>query len=104
MWRYQLMRVRGSSMSPTFRDGDVVLVDRHAFYHCPPRPGDIVAARPPDLQGKAIVKRITAVSTAGVTLIGDNPDDSLDSRRLGPILFDRIVGRVCRRLWPPRAS
>lgn len=100
MRRFQLMRVHGNSMSPTLRDGDLVLVDHHAFYQRPPRVGDIVAARPPDLQGKALVKRVAAVSTAGVTLLGDNPDDSLDSRRLGPLPFDRLVGRVCRRLWP----
>ena len=94
------MRVRGQSMSPTFRDGDLVLIDRHAFHQRPPRPGDIVAARPPDLQDKALIKRVTTVSTAGVTLLGDNPADSLDSRRFGPLLFDRLVGRVCCRVWP----
>ncbi|OGC38423.1 signal peptidase I [candidate division WWE3 bacterium RBG_13_37_7] len=34
-------------------------------------------------------------------LLGDNRGVSLDSRILGPIKSDRIVGRVVFRWWPP---
>lgn len=94
------MRVQGSSMNPTFHDGDLVLVDHRAFSKHPPRVGDIVAARPGDLHNKALVKRVAAVLIDGLILLGDNPADSLDSRQLGPMLFDRLVGRVCGRVWP----
>ncbi|HEX3453984.1 MAG TPA: signal peptidase I [Gaiellaceae bacterium] len=34
-------------------------------------------------------------------VMGDNRDDSLDSRRHGPIKESSIVGRVFLRIWPP---
>jgi signal peptidase I len=37
-----------------------------------------------------------------VFVLGDNRDDSLDSRfTLGPVPEDRIVGRAIARVWPP---
>jgi signal peptidase I len=35
-------------------------------------------------------------------LIGDNPVNSLDSRKMGPISFKHIEGLVWLRLWPPK--
>ncbi len=35
-------------------------------------------------------------------LIGDNPHNSLDSRKIGPISFNDIEGLVWFRLWPPK--
>jgi len=37
-----------------------------------------------------------------VYLIGDNPYNSLDSRKLGPIKISEIKYRVRLRFWPPR--
>lgn len=51
--------VRGSSMEPTLSDGDCILV-RIAGYD-DPRPGDIVAVRAKDREGKHLIKRIIAV-------------------------------------------
>ena len=34
-------------------------------------------------------------------VLGDARDDSLDSRRLGPISADEIIGTAVCRLWPP---
>lgn len=38
-----------------------------------------------------------------VFLLGDNRQNSLDSRSLGPIPEDNLVGEVRLRLWPPGA-
>ena len=35
-------------------------------------------------------------------LMGDNRDNSADSRHLGPVRESRIYGRVVGRYWPPR--
>lgn len=54
----------------------------------------------------------TATSVYGITeepvvlaedeyfVMGDNRDDSRDSRMIGPIKSNKIVGRVCLRVWP----
>ena len=36
-------------------------------------------------------------------VLGDNPADSRDSRRFGPVPGDLIIGRVWFRIWPPSA-
>ncbi|KXJ23196.1 Mitochondrial inner membrane protease subunit 1 [Exaiptasia diaphana] len=35
-----------------------------------------------------------------VWLLGDNPDDSRDSRDYGPVPYGLITGRVCFKVWP----
>jgi len=85
-------------MSPTLNDGDLVIVDRE-LTDVPPA-GTIVAARPAGLDGKAVVKRVSAVCAEQLTLLGDNPFDSLDSRRLGPVPRRDLLGSVRLRLWP----
>jgi nickel-type superoxide dismutase maturation protease len=100
MCRYRLMRVQGASMSPTLHDGDLVLVDTQAYRVTTPQVGELIAARPAALAGKAVVKRVTAVSEAGWMLRGDNPSESLDSRGFGPVTREQLLGAVCCRLWP----
>ena len=33
-------------------------------------------------------------------VLGDNPNDSRDSRAFGPVPGERIIGRVWLRIWP----
>ena len=99
--------VAGSSMEPTLRAGDRVLVDVWTYRQRPPRRGEIVLVRP-EPGSSALVKRVTRIvpsspgHQAAVWVVGDNTRDSLDSRQLGAIDRERIVGRVVLRLWPPR--
>jgi phage repressor protein C with HTH and peptisase S24 domain len=91
MWRR--VAVRGPSMSPTVRDGDVVLVRFGATASA----GDVVlvrwSARPQQLS----IKRAERPDGTGWRVLGDNPDGSTDSRLLGPA---QVVGVVRARLWP----
>jgi len=98
--------VHGSSMEPTFAAGDRVIVDLWTYRHRPPRPGEIVlvgGARP---DSPTIVKRVSVPPTGALRdgrslwVLGDNPAVSADSRQLGGIPTERVVGRVVLRYWP----
>jgi nickel-type superoxide dismutase maturation protease len=85
----------GRSMNPTLEDGEVVLVDRDAKIEV----GDIVVARHPVEQNSEVVKRVSRINDRGhYFLIGDNPDDSIDSRHYGAVVSDYIKGKVVARL------
>ena len=53
-------------------------------------------------KGGSVIKegRSIKVEDGQYILLGDNREDSLDSRILGPIGGDRVVGRVIFRFWP----
>ncbi|WP_284466923.1 S26 family signal peptidase [Actinomadura madurae] len=125
-----VVTVHGTSMMPTLRDGDRVLVRRRPLPHV--RRGDIVVLEPP-LDGRYLpgpagpdgrtwnVKRVAAlpgddlpsgvpgasgdtVPPGALAVLGDNPD-SIDSRHRGLFSGDRLLGVVVRRLnVTPRPS
>jgi phage repressor protein C with HTH and peptisase S24 domain len=80
-------------MSPTLRDGDVVLVTRWAR----PLPGGLALVRWAQRPGQLSVKRVVGRHGSGWWVLGDNPDGSTDSRRLGSA---EPVAVVLARLWP----
>ena len=110
----RLMRIEGASMTPTLRPDSLVWVDERWSARGELRRGDIVAVRPTSLGGRACVKRIAGLPHERVTyegqmwdlghdeyfLLGDHLDDSLDSRRLGPIHRNELMGRVTAAYWP----
>jgi phage repressor protein C with HTH and peptisase S24 domain len=84
-------------MAPALRDGDQLLVVRSRRKR-PPREGDVVLV---DLPGRPLaVKRVRRLDASGVWVEGDNPDGSTDSRTLGALAAEAVVGRVIARLWP----
>ncbi|HQU82148.1 MAG TPA: nickel-type superoxide dismutase maturation protease [Pyrinomonadaceae bacterium] len=85
----------GTSMNPTLYDGEVVLVDRNSE----PQVGDIVVAKHPVEQTTEIVKRIQRINEHGhYFLVGDNAEDSNDSREFGAVRREYIKGKVVARL------
>ncbi len=85
----------GKSMNPTLKDGEVVLVDRAGKVEI----GDIVVAKHPIEQTGEIVKRIERINEYGhYFLVGDNLEDSNDSRHFGAVTKEYIKGKVVARL------
>lgn len=86
----------GKSMSPTLKDGEVVLVDRE-FERI--EVGDIVLAKHPVERETEVVKRVSNISERGhYFLLGDNPNDSQDSRDYGAVTREYIKGKVVARI------
>ena len=85
----------GKSMNPTLKDGEVVLVDREAGIGV----GDVVVAKHPIEQNSEVVKRVARITDRGhYFLVGDNLDDSIDSRHYGAVAKEYIKGKVIARL------
>ena len=93
--RLSALKVAGNSMSPTIKADEVVLYERHDIIGI----GDIVLAAHPFMQSVKIAKRVTNIDLEGmVTLAGDNPSESTDSRTLGTIPIKSIQGRIVCKL------
>lgn len=85
-------------MLPTLQPGQQVLVDLRAYTDRPPLPGDVVLAEHPSERGFLLVKRVHKTSGDGVWLLGDNAEETTDSRAFGEVPFERLRGRVVCRL------
>ena len=90
-------RVDGDSMLPNLSPGDFVLVNPKAFQNELPVSGDVIVAQHP-YRSKVLIKRVSEVVEDGVVLVGDNLDESTDSRSFGRLTFSAIVGRVTSRI------
>jgi len=91
----QLLKVTGESLSPLYKEGDFVVITTLPFFLRRLRQGNIIVFQH-GLYGTLIkiVERVLPDEDA-VYVIGTS-EDSLDSRRLGPISRAAIKGRV---LW-----
>jgi nickel-type superoxide dismutase maturation protease len=97
LWRaVRRVEVIGDSMLPTLQPGDRLLLLRPG----PARPGDVVAVVDPRMQSRTMLKRVVDVDRRGVTVLGDNPSASTDSRALGPLAPAAVRGRAFYRYFP----
>ena len=111
------MRISGSSMESTMKDGEIVLMSRFATMQEKYETGDIVMFHYYDADGgKTVVKRIIAteeyvhgrtdglvdmtVPKGTVFVMGDNRGESFDSRNMGAIPCEDLKGKVFFRLFP----
>lgn len=115
--RLLVITVRGTSMLPTFTDGDRLLVRRNGTRAVHQHALIVLAYDGQPLTGRAqeiMVKRVAAgpgdavpagmpvpdrlVPPGRVLVIGDNAVGSADSRRAGYYATSSVVGAVVRRL------
>ena len=131
----QISKVYGTSMLPTYHEGNIVLVDKVFYKHSEPKRNDIVVVDYKDANMKEtfIIKRVVGIGgdhieikdnelylngelleedyingaminsedmvvdvpKGKVFVMGDNRNNSLDSRKLGYFDFDEdVIGRV----------
>ncbi len=84
---FVLRRVEGVSMAPTYPHGRLVLAWRWRR----PKVGDVVIVRHHRLE---LIKRIHQLEDDKVFLLGDNPQESTDSRHYGWLPSHSILAVV----------
>ena len=90
----QHLRVVGNSMEGVISEGDLIIYKRINTKSLDLKIGDIVVASHPKNKNKLIVKRIYRIYQNKFDLRGDNSLSSTDSRELGLIELDLIIGKV----------
>ena len=76
----RIIGIIGSSMVPTFHDGDSVIIS-NLFYE--PKQGDVVVLRKESFQDKPIIKRVIAVAGQTVDIDFENGIVYVDDQPLG---------------------
>jgi nickel-type superoxide dismutase maturation protease len=96
--RCRRVAVHGASMAPALlADDRLLLVPAWRL-----RTGDVVALRDPRDPDRFLVKRVATVDReAGrLTVLGDNPGASTDSRAFGAVPRRAVLGRAVYRYAP----
>lgn len=84
---FMIRRIQGASMHPALPHGKIVF----AWKRKAPRRGDVVIAKHHHVE---IIKRVSELKDDFVYLVGDNPDESTDSRQFGWLPRHAILGVV----------
>ena len=84
-------------MQPTLEPGDRVLV-RRLGRKTAPCLGSVVVTWHPQRSELRLIKRLTRWDSTGLWLLGDNPGESTDSRQLGAVPANLLIGEVVGRL------
>ena len=84
-------------MQPTLEPGDRVLVRRLRRKPAPSL-GSVVVTWHPQRSELRLIKRLSRVDSTGLWLLGDNPTESTDSRQLGAVPTNLLIGDVVGRL------
>ena len=101
-------KVVGESMAPTYHDGYILMMSAYELHKHGPQKGDVVVFR--DVDGVIVIKRIALVPGEVDTVspragwrilgrnqyivLGDNANNSMDSREYGPVHRDQMIGVV----------
>jgi len=119
--------VKGNSMSPTLKEGDLLVIKKPKSQKIFFRRNDIIVLKNPKDPTNYFIKRVIGLpkeknksflslktietlpdnintynelSENEYFVIGDNYFHSTDSRHFGPIKKSMIIGKVFLRIWP----
>lgn len=82
-------------MEPTLRNRSIVLASSIPYLFLNPSISDIIVFQRGE---KTFIKRIQKIENGRYFLVGDNQNDSMDSRKFGWIHGKQIVGKVILKL------
>lgn len=87
-------KVRGKSMEPHLKEGSSVYVSRLAYLFVDPEPNEIIAINHPT-ENFPVIKRVKHVTDEGhIFVVGDNAENSTDSRHYGAVEPKHVIGKV----------
>jgi nickel-type superoxide dismutase maturation protease len=82
-----IRRIEGLSMMPSYAHGKIIF----GFRFKRPQVGDVVIVRHHRLE---IIKRVDQLHEGQVYLLGDNPEESTDSRQFGWLPTTAVIAVV----------
>ena len=97
---FRLIKVTGESLSPSFQEGDYVVVVTLPYIMRKIRRGDIVVFRQAEF-GTMIKKVDYLDPDQGTVYVVGTHKDSVDSKRFGTISVQALIGKVIWRIPIP---
>ena len=80
-------------MLPSLKEGDIVFFKKYNHDKCSPKVGEIVIFKNP-INNQREIKRIKKIEEICIEVLGDNLENSIDSRSFGLVQKEKIIGIV----------
>jgi len=95
----KIIKVTGDSLTPIYQEGDFVVLAAGPFFFWKIKPGDVVVFDH-HIYG-TMIKNVGSVDSDLIYVTGTHIH-SMDSRQLGPIHRDMLLGKVIWHIAGPR--
>lgn len=97
---FAVVKVMGDSMSPTYQEGDFVVINTIPFCLHQLQEGDVIVFHH-GLYG-ILIKRVKKITSDEEIYVVGTHENSLDSQRVGPISKNAIKGKVICHIPKPK--
>lgn len=99
----RLIRIRGNSIAPYLRDGEIAAILQLRWLKKPLRKGDFIVFH--EKMHGTMIKQIDSLSVDGKQFFVRGLDDfSTDSRLFGAIPYDQVKGKVIFRIQKKQSA